>query len=79
MAVCEPLLALSTTVNVPETWPMEVGVNVTLMTHEPPAGMDAGQVVAVKGPVAATLDTFSAVDWLLNKVVVFAPLVVPTT
>jgi hypothetical protein len=60
-AVCGLLPALSTTVKVPETLPAAVGVKVTLITQLPAAGIDAGHVVAAKGPVVVTLVTLKAV------------------
>lgn len=78
VAVCGLLLALSTTVKVPDTLPAAVGVKVTLITQVPTAGMDAGHDVAAKGPVVVTLVTINAVVSSLNNVVVWAGLVLPT-
>ena len=61
VAVCGLLLALSTTVKVPDTLPAAVGVKVTLITQVPAAGTDAGHDVAAKGPVVVTLVTVNAV------------------
>jgi hypothetical protein len=61
VAVCGLLGALSTTVRVPETWPMADGINVTLITQLPEAGT-VGHVVAAKGPVVVTLVTVNDVD-----------------
>jgi hypothetical protein len=55
-----------------------VGVKVTLILQVPVEGIDAGQVVAPKGPVAVTLVTFNAVGSSLTKVITWAALVVPT-
>ncbi len=60
--VCGLLLALSTTLRVPVTLPVAVGVKVTLSTQVPVAGIDAGHVVAANGPVVVTLVTLSAED-----------------
>ena len=79
VAVCGLLLALSTTVSVPESWPTAKGANVTLITQVPDGDMDAGQVVATKGPVVVTLVTLNAVDGRLLKVTVLAGLMLPTT
>ena len=62
LAVCGLPLVLSTTVNVPEIWPTVVGVYVTLIAQLPPAGIEAGHVLAAKGPVVVTLVTPKAVD-----------------
>ena len=61
VAVCGLLLALSTTVKVPETLPVAVGVKVTLIAQVPAPGMDAGHPAATKGPVVVIFVTVNAV------------------
>jgi hypothetical protein len=62
VTVCGLLLAESTTVSVPETWPMAKGVKDTLIAHDPAGGIDAGHEEEANGPVEVTLVTFKVVD-----------------
>lgn len=79
VAVCGLVLALSTTVRVPEALPAAVGVKVTLIVQVPPAESDDGHVLAAKGPVVDTLVIVSEVDCEFVRTTDWALLVDPTT
>ena len=79
--VCGLLVALSLTLRLPVRFPVVAGVNVTLMVHLDLLGKLVAQVVAetAKSPVAEITILVRATVWLLDRVNVFAALVVPTT
>jgi hypothetical protein len=71
--------ALLVMVRFPVRVPDAVGVNVTLTVHDPPAAIDAPQVlVSAKSPDAATWDMDAAAVSVLVTVTGCAPLVVLT-
>jgi hypothetical protein len=77
--VCGLVFASSVTVSVPVMLPVDVGVNETLMAHDPYAAIGVAQLLAEKPAEAVMLLMLSATDWLFVKVTVFAVLVVSMT
>ena len=80
LEVCGLPTALSDTLNVPVLVPVAVGVNTTLIVHLDLAARLLVQVVAetLKSPVVEITMPVSATACLLERVSVFAGLVVPT-
>src|SRR3984957_2201987 len=71
--------ALEATDRVPLAAPLAVGANLTLTVHDPPAAMEAPQVLVwLKAPVTDTPETLAAVVPGLDTVTVCAALVEPT-
>src|ERR1700683_3811957 len=72
--------ALEATDSVPLAAPLAVGANLTLTVHDPPAAMEAPQVLVwLNGPLALTDDTDAAVLPGFDTVTVCAALVDPTS